>query len=218
MAWCLVWARGDRVGRKGVRVCVCVGKQRRRGQLASKLHIVARRVGWKKKSPHTTPPKTCPTRAKRGLPGPCTLGDPEPVKCGCGVGILPSPSLRVLSHALPTPVLPCLWAPRSSLRPLEIVALFQEPCSSATVVPRPHSVALAASPIPPTRQWSMPNACPTYNTTHTALSSHLHPFVCVLVSSHSCIIWLGAVGDGCCLHPPRVCVPVRDFFINIIYV
>ena len=93
MAWCLVWARGDRVGRKGVRVCVCVGKQRRRGQLASKLHIVARRVGWKKKSPHTTPPKTCPTRAKRGLPGPRTLGDPEPMKCGCGVGILLSPSL-----------------------------------------------------------------------------------------------------------------------------
>ena len=164
MAWCLVWARGDRVGRKGVRVCVCVGKQRRRGQLASKLHIVARRVGWKKKSPHTTPPKTCPTRAKRGLPGPCTLGDPEPVKCGCGVGILPSPSLCWCLMRSPLPFsLACgMWAPRSSLRPLEIVALFQEPCSSATVVPRPHSVALAASPIPPSHATMVNAECVSY--------------------------------------------------------
>ena len=158
------------------RACVCVRGETAaaRGQLASKLHIVARRVGWKKKSLHTTPPKTCPTRAKRGLPGPRTLGDPEPVKCGCGVGILPSPSLRVLSHALPTPVLPCLWAPRSSLRPLEIVALFQEPCSSATVVPRPHSVALAASPIPPTRQCRMRVHIHTYIPLHPRGNSHTH--------------------------------------------
>ena len=125
----VVWARGDRVGRKGVRVCVCVGKQRRRGQLASKLHMVARRVGWKKKSPHTTPPKTCPTRAKRGLPGPRTLGDPEPMKCGCGVGILLSPSLVGVSCA-PHARSPLLVGP--SIEPssaLENVALFQDPCS-----------------------------------------------------------------------------------------
>ena len=64
----VVWARGDRVGRKGVRVCVCVGKQRRRGQLASKLHMVARRVGWKKKSPPRHPPKDLSNAGKERTP------------------------------------------------------------------------------------------------------------------------------------------------------